>query len=230
MGLSSRDVLWILKKRLEEEWGRAAGGEKGNGMDPLSEEGKQSCVWKVSGRAWQAAPSAITALQLWGRELITPPESSGEGAALQPWGWDWSSTVGLCQTWHCTFRGTPGQSLGSAQIVQIWREIGRCAQGGVLWLWMFPKSTCPWLLGLHLQLCSLHRPCSSWGACLAPRGRGGITEGLSLWNWGLLQNRQADGWNTLENSGEAVLHPSLPFQTVLSAPKEGLTLISVWFE
>lgn len=131
-GLGSRDLLWIMKKRLEKEWERAAAGEKGNGVEsPLRRRKIGLCVKSLcqsSSQCYQS-PAAL------GQGADNPPrEFRGGSTSAGLEGGTGSSTRGFVPSMTLHLQRHPGESLGSAQIVEIGREIGGSVQKGVLWL------------------------------------------------------------------------------------------------
>lgn len=167
-------VFW--KKRLEEEWERAAGGEKGNGMEsPFRRRKTELCVKSLC-QSLPGSSQCYHSRAALGQGADNPPRELRGGSSTAGLGRGTAAAhMGLCQAWRCTFRGTQGESLGSAQIVEIGRigrKIGRSPQGGLLWLWMFKKSVSFFPGPLFAALSACTDLAAPGGACLASRGRG----------------------------------------------------------
>lgn len=180
MGLSSRDVLWILKKRLEEEWGRAAGGQEGNGMEsPFRRRKTELCVKSL----WQSlagSPQCYHSPAALGQGADNPPRELRGG----------SSTAGMEQhSGVCAKHDTaPSEAapLGKAwalpRLYRLGEKLLSLHREGCRGCECSKNQRVPVCWAFICSSVSLHRTCSSWGCLFGFQGKGRDHLRVSLWN------------------------------------------------
>lgn len=95
--LSSRDGLWIIKKRLEEDWERTEDGEKGNGMEcPFRRRKIELCMKSLCQRLPSSCQCYHSPAAL-GQGADNPPrEFRGGNTSAGLGGWNWEQHMWVC--------------------------------------------------------------------------------------------------------------------------------------
>lgn len=129
------------KKRLDEEWDRAAGGEKGNGMGRRRKIElcvKSLCQSLPGSSQCYHSPAAL------GQGADNPPrEFRGGNTTAGLGGGTGSSTRGFVPNMTLHLQRHPWREAGVCPDCRNWegweKKMGRSVQRGVLWLLMFKK-------------------------------------------------------------------------------------------